>query len=350
MKGTFNSEDQQTHSLFDTHRNILLKMNVIGDSVEFREAMDKALKISQCDAPVMIEGETGTGKEIVARIIHYTGSRMSYPFLAINCGALPDNLIENELFGHDVGAYTDAKRKQEGLVAQAEGGTLFLDEIEALTLKAQVTLLRFLQDYEYRPLGSNKKYFSNIRIITASNVSLKKLVDNGVFRQDLYYRINIMNITLPSLRDRGSDVCLLADHFIEKFRQQYNEKAKYISAESKNLLKRNQWPGNVRELENYLHREFLFSDGDCIVCFPPNYSSIERRNKKIDRRQAILYEDKMSDAKNKLIEEFERNYISAMLTETKGNISAAAKKSGKERRTFTKLIEKHCINVSSYRI
>ena len=298
----------------------------------------------------MIDGETGTGKEIVARAIHYIGNRLDHPFIAVNCGALPDNLLENELFGHDVGAYTDAKKRQQGLVAQAEGGTLFLDEIEVLTPKAQIALLRFLQDYKYRPLGSSKQYSSNIRVITASNVSLKKLVDEGVFRQDLYYRINIMNVSLPSLRERDHDVHLLADHFINKFRHQYGDAGKYLSEESKQFLISNQWPGNVRELENYLHREFLLSDGDCIECAETSNSFAERRKKSIDRRQEVLYNQKMTDAKLKLVEDFERNYISTMLAETNGNVSEAARKAGKERRTFTKLIEKYGIDTLSYRV
>jgi len=323
-------------------------MNIIGESDVFKSVMSKAIKISQCDAPVMIDGETGTGKEIVARAIHYIGDRLSQPFIAVNCGALPDNLMENELFGHDVGAYTDAKKSQQGIVGQAEGGTLFLDEIEVLTPKAQITLLRFLQDYKYRPLGSTRQYTSNVRIITASNISLEKLVEEGEFRQDLYYRINIMNITLPPLRNRGKDVCLLAEYFVDKFRQQYNEHEKYLSAESLNYIRRNSWPGNVRELENFLHREFLFSEDDSIEC-RPTMTDQERRKKTFDRRNDVLLGKKMTEAKQTLIEEFERQYISSMLIETKGNVTEAARKSGKERRTFTRLIEKYGIDTLSYR-
>jgi len=329
--------------------NYYVGLNILGTSQVFTEVLKATYKISQCDAPVLVEGETGTGKEVIARAIHYLSAREKKPFIAINCGALPDTLIENELFGHDSGAYTDAKKMQAGLVSLAEGGTLFLDEIEALSLKGQITLLRFLQDYEYRPLGSKNIKIANIRIITASNESIKSLVESGQFRQDLYFRLNIFSVNLPPLRSRGEDVRILANHFIDKFRAQYDQPEKYLDPDSIFLLQQYSWPGNVRELENYLHREFVMSDNHCIkLKIIKNEPGKDRRKNNSDRRMQSLLQKKLKDAKQQLIDEFEIKYLSHALSAANGNIALAAKKAGKERRTFTKLLFKHGLDRNNY--
>jgi len=328
--------------------NYYVDLNILGTSPVFTEALKTTYKISQCDAPVLVEGETGTGKEIIARAIHYLSAREKKPFIAINCGALPDTLIENELFGHDSGAYTDAKKMQAGLVSFAEGGTLFLDEVEALSLKGQITLLRFLQDYEYRPLGCKETKKANIRIITASNESLSSLVETGQFRQDLFFRLNILNVKLPPLRERGNDIQILANHFVDKYRIQYDQPDKYLDPDSLILLEKHSWPGNVRELENYLHREFIMSDNNCIKLKMGNEQKKERRKNSSDRRMQSLLHKKLKDAKQQLISEFEVIYLSHTLSAANGNIAEAAKQAGKERRTFTKLLSKHGLERNSY--
>ncbi len=193
-------------------------LNLIGHSSIFLDTLLFINKASDCDAPVLIEGETGCGKEVAARAIHYLGCRKDFPFIPMNCGAIPDQLIENELFGHEKGAYTDAKQSQAGLTEQADGGTLFLDEIEALSTKGQVTLLRFIEDNVIRPLGATKSRKVNVRIIAASNVCLSELVAKGLFRQDLLFRLNLLHLNLPPLRNRKGDIQSLAEHFMQKYR------------------------------------------------------------------------------------------------------------------------------------
>src|SRR4029077_10830352 len=187
---------------------------MIGNSPALLAALGLIDKIARCDAPVIIEGETGTGKELAARAIHYWGKRSVRPFIPVNCGAIPDALIENELFGHRPGAYTDARGEYTGLIAHAQHGTLFLDEVDTLTPRAQVTLLRFLQDQQYRPLGGGAACSADVRIIAASNGDLAKLTEGGLFRLDLLFRLQILELRLPPLRERPGDVTLLASHFL----------------------------------------------------------------------------------------------------------------------------------------
>ncbi len=321
--------------------NFFVKMNILGNSPEFLKVLDKLCKVIKCDVPVYLDGETGTGKELIAQAIHYLGERKDHPFIAANCGAFPDQLFENEFFGHHNGAYTDARESSSGLIAQAEGGTLFLDEIEALSLKGQVTLLRFIENMTYRPLGSNTVKMANIRVITATNESLTKLVEEGSFRKDLYYRINVMNIRLPPLRERAGDINLLADHFIRRYQAQYNQPEIELHPTTKAALKYYDWPGNVRELENMLHREFLLTDGKYIILNEIESKTRERRNPCGDRRLVKMFGQPLVKAKSRLINDFEQRYLALVLNRAKGNISEAARLAGKERRSFTRLLQKY---------
>src|SRR5215470_14387370 len=194
---------------------------MIGQSRAFSDALSLIEKIARYDAPVLIEGETGTGKELAARAIHYGGTRRNGPFIPVNCGAIPDALVENELFGHRRGAYTDAKLEQTGVIAHAEHGTLFLDEVDALTPKSQVILLRFLQDQQYRPLGGSEARSADVRVIAASNASLASLTERGAFRLDLLFRLKVLHITMPPLRDRHGDVAVLSAHFLGACAQRF---------------------------------------------------------------------------------------------------------------------------------
>ena len=321
-----------------------LSLNMVGSSPAFVDVLRQIKKISCCDAPVLIEGESGTGKELSARAIHYIGSRRDYPFVPVNCGAIPDSLLENELFGHRQGAFTDAKNSQEGLVCQANGGTLFLDEVETFSPKGQVVLLRFLQDLQYKSLGSSQNEQANVRIIAASNAKLEELVDQGKFRKDLYYRLNIMPITMPPLSQRGKDVFELAEYFLNKFRIQYNQPEKRLDYSSTMLLIQYNWPGNVRELENLLHREFLFADAQYITLELQTSLQKEKRRSKVDRRQKRFLKNTMRDAKAEIVRHFEIEYLNNVLNKTNGNVTMAAKIAGKERRSLGKLIKKHGLN------
>ena len=237
---------------------------LIGESAVFRNMLAAIARIATYDATVLISGETGSGKELAARAIHYQGRRSDKPFIPVNCGALPDHLIENELFGHCKGAYTDAREHQTGLIAQAEGGTLFLDEVDALSPKAQVSLLRFLEDGKYRLLGGNRLESADVRILAASNTDLQALVDAGGFRADLHYRLNVMELAVPPLRVRGDDIALLARHFIGEAAQRYGMKRLDLHPDTVQWLASQPWPGNIRELRNVLEQAAMRSDAHSI--------------------------------------------------------------------------------------
>jgi len=323
-------------------QTLTLKLNLIGESEALQNVVSNIVKYARCDAPVLITGETGTGKELIARAIHYLDANDDKPFVAVNCGTLPDNLVENELFGHVRGAYTDAREAHCGLVEQAEGGTLFLDEIEAMSPKGQIALLRFLPTYEYRPLGSQQRIKqAKLRLITASNESLEQLIVAGSFRKDLFYRLNILPLSLPPLRERKGDVAILAEYFIDKYRRTYQQHDKYLDPQTLEWMERYDWPGNVRELENLLLREFLLAESDRISISCLQGIQIERRKNGIDRRHRQLYQRHFQNAKAEVVRQFEYSYLQQVLRIAGGNISAAARQAGKERRTFTKLLHKH---------
>lgn len=338
------SADSATHAAED-----LLRLNLIGASPVFTETLHLIQRVARSEAAVLIQGETGTGKELAARAIHYLGQRRDFPFIPINCGALPDQLVENELFGHARGAFTDARESTTGLISEAEGGTLFLDEVETLSLKAQATMLRFLQDGTFRPLGGRQLRQANVRIIAASNIDLAELVRAGTFRLDLLYRLRLMAVEMPPLRERAGDVTLLAEAFLQRLILQYGEE-KCLDRESLEALERHHWPGNVRELEHVLHREFLLTEGsilrvrqDSVDPFGPRI-----RRSKSDSPNAEATLD-FNTAKARAISDFERAYIIRMLQKHAGNVSAAARSCGKERRTFGRLMKKYGIDKERYR-
>jgi DNA-binding NtrC family response regulator len=315
----------------------LLHLNLIGNSRPFRNVVGRLKRFARCDAPVLIEGETGTGKELAARAVHYLSHRHEHPFIPVNCGALPDTLLENELFGHAKGAFTDAREPYTGLVAQAENGTLFLDELESLTLRGQVALLRFLQEMEYRPLGSARTIRANVRVIAATNVSAEVLAADRGFRKDLLYRLNIMPVCLPPLRERADDVLLLAEHFLADLRRRYGQPERYLHVDFIDWMRGHNWPGNVRELENLLHRQFLLSDEATIRLSPTTVPAAGPPPSPGTSAGAFRA------AKAQAIEVFEREYLSRLLTQAGGNVTLAAKRAGKERRAFGRLLKKHGI-------
>lgn len=320
---------------------------MIGQSKAFQEVLGLIEKISDCTAPVLIEGETGTGKELVARAIHYGGARHKDPFVPINCGAIPDALVENELFGHKQGAYTGAQADNAGLIAQAQYGTLFLDEIDALSPKAQVTLLRFLQDYVYRPVGACKTHCADVRIVVASNADLIKLSEQGKFRTDLLFRLKIICLMLPPLRVRQGDAALLADYFLQICAEKYSRGEKTLHPDTLAWFDQYRWPGNIRELENMISREYLLEEGAVIRFESPALTGNEPYVG-IDRRQMNLTRVSFGEAKNREIEKFEQSYLTEALTKTHGNITKAAQLAGKERRAFGKLLKKYGLNKSLY--
>lgn len=237
-------------------------LHLHGSASAFRQSLALLQQCARVDATVLLCGETGTGKELAARALHYLSARSRGPFVPINCGALPDSILEAELFGHARGAFTDAKSDSLGVIGQAQGGTLFLDEIDAMSPRAQAAILRFAQDHSYRPLGASRLQHADVRLVAATNAKLEDLVAQGLFRQDLLFRINVLSVRLPPLRERHGDAALLAQAFVKRLVQQYRTDPKHIDAHSLALLQTPRaWPGNVRELEHLVHRAFLLAEG-----------------------------------------------------------------------------------------
>ncbi|WP_321812525.1 MULTISPECIES: sigma-54 dependent transcriptional regulator [unclassified Burkholderia] len=245
---------------FGVQMNQFTRFNLIGSSAAMAALRKQIEKIAALDVPVTVLGETGTGKELAARAIHYLGARQHKPFVPLHCGALPEALVESELFGHERGAFTDAQLVSDGLIGEAEGGTLFLDEVDTLGLKAQAALLRFLQDGAYRRVGGAKPREADVRVIVATNADLLERVEMRQFRRDLLYRLDVVTLRIPPLRERDGDALELAEVFLERLRTRYSKPALSLHAQSLDYLRDHTWPGNVRELENAVHRAVLMSE------------------------------------------------------------------------------------------
>jgi two-component system, NtrC family, response regulator GlrR len=313
--------------------------NIVGSSPAFLAEIRKVPLVAKCDACVLISGETGTGKEVYARAVHYLSPREHKPFIPVNCGAIPVELVENELFGHERGAFTGAATSRPGLLHEAEGGTLFLDEIDCLPLLAQVKLLRFIQEKEYRPLGSTKTCRADVRIIGASNVDFEEAVGAGRLRKDLYYRLNVIRLTLPPLRERREDIPLLARHFLRKYAAEYGRELSDIAVGAVESLMLHDWPGNVRELEHAVARAVILAEQEGgLLTF------VQLSDRPPEERAETFQQ-----AKNKTVTQFERAYIQKLLLAYGGNITRAAQAARKNRRAFWELIRKHRIDVSHFK-
>lgn len=237
---------------------------IIGESEGVKRLLSMIQRVAATEANVLIQGESGTGKELVAQAIHFGGSRAQRPFVAVNCGAIPPDLIESELFGHAKGAFTGAASASEGLIREASGGTLFLDEISEMPLNVQVKLLRVLQERQVRPLGSAQSYITDTRFLAASNRNLKESAESGSFRADLFYRLNVITIHVPPLRERGTDVELLARHFMQAFSRKFGSRVRGMDRDFVDFIHRHPWPGNVRELQNVIERAVILADSDVL--------------------------------------------------------------------------------------
>jgi len=310
--------------------NIGLKQ-IIGESPAFLDKVRCVPRFARCDATLLISGESGTGKELFARAIHYLSPRADRPFVPVNCGALPENLVESEIFGHKRGAFTGAASDQAGLIREAEGGTLFLDEIDTLTPTAQVKLLRFLQDGEYHPVGSPQILHANIRVVAAGNADFSQIVREGKFREDLFYRLNVLALTLPALRERRGDILLLAHDFLETHAALAEARSKNLSLAALNRLLSHSWPGNVRELQNVLTRAIVLSDHD----------SIEPSDLDLPEDGPAAEEKSFRAMKSHAVQRFEHDFLSTVLRAHDGNITRAASAVKKNRRAFWELLRKH---------
>jgi DNA-binding NtrC family response regulator len=313
---------------------------LVGRTPAFVRQLSRLPIMAGCDAGVLITGETGTGKEVFAQAIHYRSARASRPWVAVNCAAIPQELMESELFGHAKGAYTNANVARPGLVREAEGGTLFLDEIDCVPYNAQAKLLRFIQEKEFRPVGSNVVHRVDVRIIAASNADLCALVAQRRFRQDLYYRLNVLPLALPPLRERREDIAALARDFIGRFARQFGRRTEGLSAGAVRRLEAHAWPGNIRELEHVIERAVLMSakrtldEADLDLDFEPGDAAAD---------------ESFRAAKSRVVDAFERTYIERLLMAHDGNVTHAAQAAKKNRRAFFELIRKHKITAERFR-
>ncbi len=310
--------------------------HLIGESEAFVSEVGKIPLVASCDATVLILGETGTGKELFARAVHYLSPRHGKPFVPFNCGGVPADLIENELFGHLKGAFTGAYLTHGGLVSEAEGGSLFLDEIDSLPQAAQAKFLRFLQSKEYRQLGSRTTQLANVRVIAASNANLHQEVKDGKFRRDLFYRLNVVPLHLPALRERTADISLLAHHFLKKYASQFTRPQKRFAPDALRLLHCHNWPGNVRELESVIERAVIFGEGPFVRA---SDIMIE------EYKEVRPLSSSLKAAKAKAVAQIERAYLEEALRANQGNITKAAQHVQMNRRVFWELLRKHKINL-----
>lgn len=326
----------QLESVRDRLREKLGLGELVGEDPAFVQEVEKIPRIAGSDAQVLISGETGTGKELCVRAIHHLSRRGKFPFIAVECGAIPEHLAENEIFGHAHGAFTDAHADQKGWVAMALGGTLFFDEVDLLSLAVQAKLLRLIEEGRYRPLGAEQFSSANIRVIAGTNRDLESSIREKQFRSDLYFRLNVLQLHLPPLRERRGDIGLLARHFLVRFCEAAGKQRMSFSQSVQRMLEQYDWPGNVRELLNVVQRAFLFCPGSQIL---PNHISLPGSNgaKEVPSGNFRL-------VKALVIERFERNYIEGLLRKHLFNVTRAAAEAETDRRTFTRLMAKHKIH------
>ncbi len=313
--------------------------NIVGTSHKMAEVFQMIERIAGTDVTVLIRGESGTGKELVANAIHFNSSRASKPFLKLNCGALPDTLIESELFGHEKGAFTGATEQRLGRFERADGGTLFLDEIGTLNLTAQAKLLRVLQEKDFERIGGNRTFRVDVRIIAATNKDLERAIEEGTFREDLYYRLSVFPVFLPPLRERKTDIPLLSDFFVEKFNHKHKKDVRRISTAAIDMLIQYHWPGNVRELENCIERAVLLCTDRVIHSYhlPPTLQTGERSG----TVPSLSFEESVKN--------FEKDLIIDALKNSRGNMAEAARLLKTTERIISYKIRKLQINPRSYR-
>ncbi|MCF0215433.1 MAG: sigma 54-interacting transcriptional regulator [Fibrobacteraceae bacterium] len=296
---------------------------LVGNCREMQMVYEQVRQVAPSDATVLIRGGSGTGKEMIARAIVNLSARKDKPFITLNCAALPENLVESELFGHEKGAFTGAVNQRIGRAEAANGGTLFLDEIGDLTIQTQVKLLRFLQEKTFSRVGSNEERRSDVRFLAATSRNLEELMEKKLFREDLFYRLNIFPISMPDLAKRQSDIILLAEHFIEKMNLRYSKKVKRLSTTAINLLMSYHWPGNVRELENSIERAVLTASDDCIHSYnlPPSLQT--------SLSTGALISNEMKNAPlDVMMNNYERELITEAIKRNNGNLSAAGRELG----------------------
>ncbi len=309
--------------------------NILGKSAVMMKIFDTIERVANTKSNVLIQGKTGTGKELIARAIHFNSTRKQLPFIAVNCGAIPDTLLESELFGHEKGAYTGAVTREPGLIVKADKGTIFLDEIADMSLQMQAKLLRVLEDWEVRPVGGTSSTHVDVRVVAATNKSLEDAVLNGEFREDLFFRMNVISIYVPELKERPEDLPLLIDHFQKKYAEQMGKDVPELSKHALNALLEYSWPGNVRELENVIEHAMLLTDTNVIDM--PHLPTAVVENKASVHIQGIV-------SGTMTLQELEKQYIMRVLNDVRWHRSKAAKILGIDRRTLYRKIQEYSLN------
>ena len=320
---------------------------IIGNSPEMAQLLAVIADVAETESAVLIEGESGTGKELLARALHFNSKRKENPFVTINCAAIPETLLESELFGYEKCAFTGAVNRKPGKFEQANGGTVFLDEIGDLPALLQVKLLRFLQSHEFEPLGSTSVKKADVRIISATKKNLAKMVDAGEFRDDLFYRINVIAVKLPPLIERSDEIEVLAEHFLKKYALKNNRNIKDIDETALAYLKGYDFPGNVRELENIIERAVVLCKGDMLTA---NELPEQVRNKGVEKSELPASLKELNEAKRKLwretISPIEANFAIRLLEQSHGNISEAARIGGLHRKQLQRILRRNKLNIS----
>ena len=323
------------HAVQEKLQKEMHQQHIVVRSESMREIMNRLPQLAGTPSTVLITGETGTGKELIARAIHYLGPRAGRPFITVDCGTIPEHLVENELFGHTRGAYTDASSGFKGLIQEADGGTLFLDEVESLPLSVQTKLLRFLQERQYKPLGQSKYISVDVHVLAATNVDLAKFVGMKLFREDLYYRLKVIPLTIPPLRERRGDIPRLVRYFLRRYAGDRSA-AMEIAPDTLGQWMEYDWPGNVRELENKIQEWLMMTDAGRLF-EPPR--SLEVANR--------VYT--LSEVRREALARSEEKYFRHLMTLTRGNISAAARVAKIDRKNLRALLRKHAIEPDLYR-
>lgn len=321
--------------------------NIIGSSSALMNVLETVKKIAIRDTSVLVTGDSGTGKELIAQAIHYNSPRRDKKYLAINCGALPESVLESELFGYKKGAFTGANENRKGLLEEADGGTLFLDEVGNLPLNVQKLLLRFLQEQEFRRIGDNTSIKVNVRIVSATNADLLEGCRTGEFREDLYYRLNVLNIHLPPLRERPEDIALLATHFIKLQNEKFATQIKGLTPEAAHALASYDWPGNIRQLRNVIEASMAMEDGDHLTLpVLGQFIDVQAEGAEVTALPvaAVPWAEDYAES----LARFETEYLKQLLQKAKGNIEAAAKSAGMNMATIYRKIKKYDLNKEDY--
>ncbi len=320
--------------------------NFVGESPPMKKVFETIRMVARTDATVIIRGESGTGKEMAARAIHALSARRQRPMVSVNCPSLPEAILESELFGYRKGAFTHAVTDKKGLLEEAQGSTIFLDEIGDIPISVQTKLLRMIQEKEFKPLGDARTVKADVRILASTNQDLEKKIAQGLFREDLYYRLNVVTLTMPPLRSMKEDIPLLVAHFLKKSACSLGVKPKRLLSEAINLLMEQPWRGNIRELENTLHRAVILSEGEVIQ---PYHLNLPKRDSSCVMPEADWIDTPYLEAKNKVVDSFTRKYITSLLDKAGGNVTQAAKLSGLKRQVLQKILRRVGVSSKTFR-